>query len=185
MPELLAAVDAVLAAARDWATLLFAGLAAWYGWKIDRDRRRDRSVAIDGFARRVGDKTLRIDLDVRNGSRSPIRLERLEVLRPAQSVLAMQGVHEPGPGPIACRHVVPASSRGGVSFLLGSPQLDAPIAVRCRFRRHAARLALPNRRTVAIDPTAVPAGVGPAGAAEGERPDGSVDDGVGGDEQHR
>jgi hypothetical protein len=180
MPELLAALDVLLAAARDWATLLFAVLAAGYGWRIDRELRRDRTVLIDGFARRAGSKTLRLDIAVRNRTRTAILIERLEVLTPSPSVLAMEGIHEPGPGPIRCRLLVPSHARGRVGFLLGSPEQDRQIRVRCSYRPHPRRLALRRRRIVTVDPTARPA----AGVAEdGGRDTGrSIDDGVDGDE---
>jgi hypothetical protein len=179
MPELLAALDVILAAARDWATLLFAVLAAGYGWKIDRDRRRDRAVLIDGFARRVAGKTLRIELDVRNRSRQAIKIERLAVLRPTPSILAMDGVHDPGPGPIACRHVIPAESRGSLAFLLGSPGPDGVIRVRCRFRPHLKPMAWPRRRVVSIEPEAVLAESADAANGDG-MPEAASEESIGG-----
>ena len=187
MSELEAALIAVLAGVRDWATLLFAFLAAGYGWKIDRDRQRDRSVLVDGLARPVSGKTLRVDIDIRNRSRQMIRVLTVEVVRPAPSILAMEGVHEPGPGPIRCHHLVPAESRGALSFLMGSPGLTGGpgrrdvIRVRCAFKPHPGRLAFVRRRIVVIDPDLLP--VEPFRPVHGDRDvSPSVDDGVNGNQ---
>ena len=179
MSELEVALAAVLAAVRDWATLLFAVLAAGYGWRIDQDRRRDRAVLVDGLAWSVGDKTLRVELDIRNRSRQVIKVLKLEVLRPTPSILAMEGVHEPGPGPIRCRHLVPAESRGALAFLMGSPGQRRLIRVRCTFKPHPGTVAFPRRRIVVIDPDLLPVGsVSPAADRRSAAP--SVDDGVDG-----
>ena len=184
MSELEVAFAAVLAAVRDWATLLFAVLAAGYGWRIDQDRRRDRAVLIDGLASPVSGKTLRVEIDIRNRSRRVIKVLRLEVLRPAPSILAMEGVHEPGPGPIRCRHLVPAESRGALAFLMGSPGQRGLIRVRCTFKPHPGTIALPRRRIVVIDPDLLPVGAFPPAqsAADGRSAAPSVDDGVDGDQ---
>ena len=190
MSELEAVFATVVAAARDWATLLFAVLAASYAWMVDRDLKRDRAVLIDGYAWPVSGKTLRVEIDIRNRSRRPIKVTKLDILRPRPSVVAMEGVHEPGAGPIHCRHLVPAESRGALAFLLGSPDLAGPISVRCSFTPHPGRLALPRRRTAVIDPTLPTVGQGQIfGKAASETTDengrlaaGSVDDGVGRDQ---
>lgn len=177
MSEFEVAFAAVIAAARDWATLLFAVLAAGYGWRIDRDRQRDRAVLADGFARSVSEKTLLVEIDIRNRSRRAIRIVRLEVLRPSPSVVAMEGIHEPGPGPIQCRHVVPAESRGALAFLMGSPAQRGRIRIRCIFRPYPGMIALPRRRIIVIDPDALPIEPVRSPAGDRESPS-SVDDGV-------
>ncbi len=163
MDDVLSILGAALAAARDWLTLFAACAGAGYAWSVHRLQRRRAAVFIDGRAERVSNKTLRIRLRVRNHTLRDVRLARITVRRPRQAVVAMDGVHPPGEGPIECNHIVPALAAGEVVFLLGSPQVgNGPVCLRLTYvspatwswARYGKRLRIDPAAVVLADPAA-------------------------------
>jgi len=162
MIDLLTALGAALAAARDWLTLIAACAAAGYAWSAHRMQRRQAAVFLEGRAERLSEKTLRVRVRVRNQTHRDVRVARIAVHRPGRAVVAMEGVHPPGEGPIDCNHIVPAFASGELVFLLGSSQAGAgPVRLRVRYlspaglpwARFGARLRIDPDAVVAAEPS--------------------------------
>ena len=154
MEDILDVASAALIVARDWITLLAALGAVLVAMNIRRDLRRRASVFADGNAEPVSDKTLRVTLRLRNQTLRDIRVRRIEVRRPRPAILAMEGIYEPGPGPIDCNHIVPALERGTLTFLIGSPaQRGRHLQLRVSYNPDAGRRAR-RRIHLSVDPTA-------------------------------
>jgi|GEM_PF-2983294 len=162
MDDVLTTLGAAVVAARDWLTLLAACAAAGYAWSAHRLQRRQAAVFLEGRAERLSDKTLRVRVRVRNQTHRDIRVARIAVNRPRRAVVAMEGVHPPGQGPIDCNHIVPAFASGELVFLLGSPQIGAgPVRLRVRYvspaglpwARFGARLRIDPGAVVAAEPS--------------------------------
>ena len=154
MEDLLDVAASALVAARDWITFAAALGAVLVAMDIRRDLRRRASVFADGNAELVSEKTLRVTLRLRNQTLRDVRICRIDVRRPRPAILAMEGVYEPGPGPIDCNHIVPAFERGTLTFLLGSPaQRGRHLRLRVSYNPDAGRRAR-RRITLSVDPSA-------------------------------
>ncbi len=148
-------IEHLVAAVRDWATFLAALIAAGYGWSITRHLRRQTRVHFEGAVKPVGDQVFEIMLRARNQTVHDILVSRIAIRRPRPAVLAMDGVYEPGPGPIDCRLVIPAFARGGFVLILGSPpQQLRLVRLSITYSNHLSGVRWTRRASVRIDPGA-------------------------------
>ena len=151
MTELFDALGALAVAVRDWATLFFAFLAALYAWLCREEIRRRHRLFANGDAEAIGEKTLQLRIRLRNETPTDISVTRIMLRRPRPAILAMEGVYEPGPGPIICNHSVPAFETGCLTVLVGS-RGNQQRTVRLRLRYRRTGHFFPRSLAVAIDP---------------------------------
>jgi len=153
MEESLDWLAGLAAAVRDWGTLFFAVLAAVYAWQCREALRRRERLFANGDAERIGEKTVRVRLRLRNETPADLRITRITLVRPRPAILAMEGVGEPGAGPIDCNLPVPAFEGTVVELLAGSPDIAAAVLrLRLRYARAGRRLARRHSLSVAVDP---------------------------------
>lgn len=153
MEESLDWLAGLAVAVRDWATLVLACLAAVYAWQGREALRRRERLFANGDAERIGGKTVRIRLRLRNETPVDLRITRITLRRPRPAVLAMEGVYEPGPGPIDCNLSVPAFDGAAYELLVGSPEIaQGTLRLRLRYAKAGRRWARRHLLSVAVDP---------------------------------
>ena len=108
---------------RDWLAFGFAALAAIAALSVRRMLVGAFRLRFSAGAEAVGQKTLRVTIRIHNGTLDPIEISKVEARNPADAILAMEGVHPPGTGPIRCRLAVPPMERGLLVFLMGRSEI--------------------------------------------------------------
>ena len=140
-------------ALRDWATLVFAFLAAAFAWQARSLVRRRRRVYMHGHSQWIGEKTLEVSLHLRNQTPEDVYLHLIALKRPSPAVLAIDGIYDPGPGPIPCNHLVPAFQAGVIKVLIGFPAgLAQPLRIQIRHKSVSAWFG--QSKLITVDPAA-------------------------------
>ncbi|NBC33010.1 MAG: hypothetical protein GVY13_10080 [Alphaproteobacteria bacterium] len=149
MEESLDWLAGLAVAVRDWATLVFAVLAAAYAWQCRQVLRRRERLFANADVERLAEKTVKLRLRLRNETPADLHITRIRLVRPRPAVLAMDGIYEPGPGPIDCSLPVAAFDGAAYELLIGSPDIaNSALRLRLRYAKAGKRLVRP--RTLAV-----------------------------------